>query len=135
MPIVRLDHYNLAPEDMDETVRFYENVVGLKVGFRPDFGVDGYWLYAGDQAVLHLLPEEKRSTGPTGRLDHVAFWATDLASCINRLVSAKVEYLLRTVEVAGMHQIFFTDPDGVTVEIGFPSDEPVPAGIQRRMGL
>jgi|TARA_R110002094_G_scaffold37170_5_gene49948 catechol 2,3-dioxygenase-like lactoylglutathione lyase family enzyme len=135
MTIVRLDHYNLAPNDMEATVKFYEDVVGLHVGDRPDFGVDGYWLYAGEQAVLHLLEEESRSTGPTGRLDHVAFWATDLASHIERLQKADLQFMLRTVEVAGMHQLFFKDVDGVTIEIGFPSNEPVPDTVDRRMGL
>ena len=112
-----------------------EDIVGLKVGPRPDFGVDGYWLYAGDQAVLHLLGDERRSTGPTGRLDHVAFWATDLAEYVARLKRHGVDYKLRTIAVAGMHQIFLTDVDGVLVEIGFSSDEPVPADAGRTFGL
>jgi len=135
MPVVRLDHYNLAPLDQDTTVRFYEDVIGLKVGFRPDFGVPGYWLYAGDQAVLHLLPEETRKHGPTGRLDHIAFWSTDIGDFFTRLKKHDVKFMLRTIEVAGMHQVFVTDPDGVTIEIGFSSAEPIPAGIERRMGL
>ena len=106
MTIVRLDHYNLAPNDMEATVKFYEDVVGLHVGDRPDFGVDGYWLYA-----------------------------TDLASHIERLQKADLQFMLRTVEVAGMHQLFFKDVDGVTIEIGFPSNEPVPDTVDRRMGL
>lgn len=135
MPIARLDHYNIAPQDMEATVRFYEDVVGLKVGPRPDFGVDGYWLYAGEQAVLHLLGDEHRSTGATGRLDHVAFWATDLAEYVTRLKRLGVDYKLRTIEVAGMHQIFLKDVDGVVVEIGFPSAEPVPEDAGRTFGL
>jgi catechol 2,3-dioxygenase-like lactoylglutathione lyase family enzyme len=135
MPVVRLDHYNLAPLDQERTVRFYEDVIGLKVGFRPDFGVPGYWLYAGEQAVLHLLPDERRTDGPTGRLDHVAFWSNGIGEFLGRLQTLDVKFLLRTIEVAGMHQVFVTDPDGVTVEIGFPSSEAIPAGIERRMGL
>lgn len=135
MPIVRLDHFNIAPKDMEETVRFYVDIVGLTVGYRPDFGVDGYWLYAGEQSVLHLLGDERRSTGPTGRMDHIAFWSTGIAECLERLTKAGWPYMLRTIEVAGMHQIFLTDPDGVQLEIGFPSKEPIPEGIERRMGL
>lgn len=135
MSIIRLDHYNIAPKDYEATVRFYEDVIGLKVGPRPDFGVDGYWLYAGDHAVLHLLTDEKRSMGPTGRLDHIAFWATGLTEFIARLKRMGIEYMLRTVEVAGMHQVFLTDVDGVTLEIGFDSNEPVPEDAGRRMGL
>jgi catechol 2,3-dioxygenase-like lactoylglutathione lyase family enzyme len=135
MSIVRLDHYNIAPKDFEATVRFYEDVIGLKVGPRPEFGVDGYWLYADDRAVLHLLTDDKRSTGPTGRLDHIAFWATGLAEFVGRLKRMGIAYMLRTVEVAGMHQVFLTDVDGVTLEVGFASSEPVPDDAGRRMGL
>lgn len=135
MPIVRLDHYNIAPRDMEATVRFYVDVIGLTVGPRPDFGVDGYWLYAGEQSVLHLLGDEKRSTGPTGRVDHIAFWATGLGEFVARLKRLEVPYKLRTIEVAGMHQVFLNDVDGVSIEIGFPSDEPVPADAGRTFGL
>jgi catechol 2,3-dioxygenase-like lactoylglutathione lyase family enzyme len=126
MPIVRLDHFNLAPRDSKATVRFYEDVIGLKVGARPDFGIDGFWLYAGSQPVLHLLDNPKRPDGPTGRIDHVAFYATDLKGYLERIRNAGYPYLLQTVEVADMHQLFVTDPDGVTVEIGFPLGEAVP---------
>lgn len=135
MPIVRLDHFNIAPKDMEATVRFYEDVVGLKVGPRPDFGVDGYWLYAGEQSVLHLLEDEHNADGPTGRVNHIAFWATDLAEYVSRLKRLGVPYKLRTIEVAGMHQIFLTDVDGIFIEIGFPSDEPVPEDAGRTFGL
>jgi catechol 2,3-dioxygenase-like lactoylglutathione lyase family enzyme len=131
MPVVRLDHFNLAPRDSQATVRFYEDIVGLKVGARPDFGIDGYWLYAGAQPVLHILDNPKRPGGPTGKIDHVAFYATDLASYVERLKAGGYSYVLQTVEVADMHQLFVTDPDGVTLEIGFPLAEAVPEDAGR----
>lgn len=135
MGIVHLDHFNIAPANEEETVRFYVEVVGLRVGPRPDFGVPGYWLYAGDRAVLHTLVDPSRSTGPTGRMDHIAFWATGLAEMVDRLQRLGIPFKLRTVDVAGMHQLFLNDPDGVTLEIGYPLSEPVPEDAGRIMGL
>lgn len=135
MSIVRLDHYNIAPKDMEATVKFYVDVIGLTVGYRPDFGVDGYWLYAGDRSVLHLLGNEERETGPTGRVDHIAFWGSGVSDMITRLKTQGVPYKLRTIESAKMHQIFVTDVDGVDIEIGFPSHEPVPADSGQTFGL
>jgi hypothetical protein len=56
MAINGLNHFNIiAPAELMETVRdFYINVVGLSEGYRPDFGIAGHWLYAGDAPVLHL---------------------------------------------------------------------------------
>lgn len=135
MSIVRLDHYNIAPKDMEATVQFYVDVIGLTVGYRPDFGVPGYWLYAGDRSVLHLLGNDERSTGPTGRVDHIAFWGKDIGKMIKRLKNKNVPYKLRTIESAKMHQIFVTDVDGLSLEIGFSSDEPVPEGSGQTFGL
>lgn len=135
MGIVRLDHFNIAPQDMEATVKFYVEAIGLTVGYRPDFGVDGYWLYAGEQSVLHLLGNEERSTGPTGRVDHIAFWATGVSDYVKRFKKLGIPYKLRTIHSAKMHQIFVTDVDGVLIEIGFPSDEPVPADAGQTFGL
>lgn len=126
MSVIRLDHYNISPRDSEATVRFYEDVIGLKVGPRPDFGIPGYWLYSGDRPVLHLLATSNKVDGPTGRIDHVAFYAIDLKAFVQRLKSRGLPYQLQTVEVADMHQLFVTDPDGVTVEIGFDISEEVP---------
>ena len=54
MKILGLDHYNLcAPRELLEELReFYTDTVGLTVGYRPPFDSAGYWLYAGEQAVL-----------------------------------------------------------------------------------
>jgi catechol 2,3-dioxygenase-like lactoylglutathione lyase family enzyme len=56
MATLGLNHFNLRahPELLEKLRDFYRDVVGLEVGFRPPFQSAGYWLYAGDQAVLHL---------------------------------------------------------------------------------
>ena len=56
MTVVGFNHYNLrAPRELLEQLRsFYCDVVGLRVGPRPSFASFGYWLYAGEQDILHL---------------------------------------------------------------------------------
>ena len=56
MQIISLDHFNLSAPSavLEELRRFYCDVLGLTVGRRPPFGSDGYWLYAGDLALVHL---------------------------------------------------------------------------------
>ena len=57
MPVGLIDHFNIviAPSQVDETLRFYREVLGLVEGFRPDFGRPGWWLYAGDHPVLQIF--------------------------------------------------------------------------------
>ena len=45
-----LNHYSIRTTDLDACRAFYENVLGLTVGPRPEFPFPGLWMYAGDQA-------------------------------------------------------------------------------------
>ena len=45
---MQLDHYNIRTNRLAETIRFYETVVGLKSGFRPQLPMAGAWLYGGE---------------------------------------------------------------------------------------
>ena len=74
MATLGLNHYNLRADHalMEKLRDFYCDIVGLVVGFRPPFGSHGYWLYAGEQAVLHLseaaaakLPQPGRGAAAT----------------------------------------------------------------------
>lgn len=135
MPVQWLDHYNIAPRDLDTTVRFYTEIIGLTNGYRPPFGVPGAWLYCGDRAVVHLLPLANAKDAPTGRLDHIAFWATDLPGIVENLRRHDYPFQVRTIPSAGIHQLFVRDPDGIQVELSFSIDEPVPPGCAEHPSL
>ena len=89
VPLQRLDHCLVIAEDLEATRAFYTDALGLTVGPRPPFRFAGYWLYAGDVAVVHLADRQRAGAatadGGTGPLDHVAFAATGLAETIERL--------------------------------------------------
>lgn len=57
MPIRRLDHVKVVTANLEEMVAWYETVLGLRSGPRPDFPFGGAWLYAGEAAVVHLLED------------------------------------------------------------------------------
>ena len=44
MTINCLHHINIQTDKLEQTRDFYERVLGLYVGARPDFGQMGYWL-------------------------------------------------------------------------------------------
>ena len=54
MSVGVLDHYNVSTRKPDETVRFYEDILGFMNGPRPPFDFPGAWLYSAGHAVLHL---------------------------------------------------------------------------------
>jgi catechol 2,3-dioxygenase-like lactoylglutathione lyase family enzyme len=124
MPVGLVDHFNIAiaPAQADETLRFYREVLGLKDGFRPDFGPDrpGWWLYAGDHPVLHISLRNVGSTkGPTGSFDHIALRATGLAEMRTHLRKLGIPFEEQRVDDNTVHQIFFHDPNGLRVELDY----------------
>jgi glyoxylase I family protein len=63
-----LDHATLRTHDLEGTRAFFEQVLGLKPGYRPEFSFPGYWLYAEGEPVIHLIPGGRHGR-PNGRDD------------------------------------------------------------------
>ena len=130
MPAVALNHYTILVQDLEKTKDFYEDIVGLKSGDRPPLTFPGYWLYAGKDPVVHLIgyrPEDPPIAGApaTGRLDHIAFAAENLRLMKDRLGANRITFEERVLPRLNMTQLFFKDPDGVTIEFNFPAAETV----------
>lgn len=125
MPITSLNHINIRTDLMEETKDFYVDLVGLTVGFRPEFGDHGYWLYAGDTAIVHLSPSEPDSpvrTNPEGMgngLDHIGLFAADLGGMKATLAKRGIKYHTNLVSGGNILQVFISDPNGVIVELGY----------------
>jgi extradiol dioxygenase family protein len=124
MTAIAFSHYNLrAPRPLLEELRaFYCDVVGLSVGARPPFRSFGYWLYAGDQAVLHLsesAPREDRGTEVNTTFDHAAFTCSGLSGYERKLTQRGIKYRVAQVPETRQVQLFFHDPAGNGVELNF----------------
>lgn len=130
MAVDQLEHFTVRCTDLERTRDFYAEVIGLRVGPRPPFDFQGYWLYLGEQPVVHLVLESERSDGrpvrpagsapvETGALDHIAFRGQDIDGTRAVLKSRGLPY--REVSVPGrpLRQIFVHDPDGVLIELNF----------------
>lgn len=124
MPAIGFSHYNLRASRalLDQLRDFYRDVVGLEVGNRPPFRSFGYWLYAGEQAVLHLSEasaEEERPAQPVGTFDHAAFACTGREAYESELKMRGIQYRVAVVPETRVLQIFFKDPAGNGVELNF----------------
>jgi len=126
MAVDMLEHFTVRCTSLERTRDFYSEIVGLRVGPRPEFDFAGYWLYQGDQPVVHLVLEDQRddarasSAGPdTGALDHIAFRAQDLAGTRALLHAKGIVFKEAPVPGRPVHQVFVRDPDGVLIELNF----------------
>lgn len=126
MPLGVIQHLNIRCADAARTRDFYVDILGLTQGDRPPFASKGYWLYAGDQPVIHLVqrPDGEARLGPsTGDIDHVGFEGHDLAGMRALLKARDIPHREAFVPRDGMIQIFVRDPDGVMVELNFSPEE------------
>lgn len=122
MRIERLDHVNIVTNALPDMVAWYEEVLGLSPGARPDFPFPGAWMYAGDHAVVHLVGREGMpSVGSEVKLklEHFALSATGLTAFEERLTSHQIQYDRTEVPGTRLIQIHLADPDGNHIHIDF----------------
>jgi len=139
MPLTHLEHFLIQTEDLDVTVDWYVDVLGMEEGPHPDFKMPVRWIYLGEEPVLHLtvggenvsenrkkyLGQQSTATKGSGVVDHVAFRATGLTEMMNRLDDKGIEYTKRQVDDQGLFQLFLIDPNEVKVELNFAAAEAV----------
>jgi catechol 2,3-dioxygenase-like lactoylglutathione lyase family enzyme len=118
-----MNHFTILAEDLDETRDFYRDLLDLKEGYRPDMGFPGAWLYAGEQAILHVVVRNPLPQPRAGVLDHMAFSAADLTGTVRKLEQKGVRYELGRQVETGVWQLFFHDPNGAKVELDFAATE------------
>ena len=137
MGIERLDHYSIRTTDLEATRRFYTEVMEFEVGPRPNFPFPGVWLYQGGTAVVHVIgidpndpsglhaylgdKDAGAATAGTGTIDHIAFVGRDAGGVKAKLRAADVPFRERLVPSLNLEQVFLEDPNGVTIELNFPT--------------
>jgi catechol 2,3-dioxygenase-like lactoylglutathione lyase family enzyme len=122
MSIGVLDHFNIRTRKLADTVRFYEDVLGLEKGDRPNFAFPGAWMYSEGKAVVHLVdisPTEEPQKADSGVVHHVAFVSRGFDAMKSRLASKKMPFDARQVPGGDLWQIFVNDPNGVMIELNY----------------
>jgi len=128
MALRGVHHVNIGcrPRDLPAIEKFYGSILGLTVGYRPDFPNPGVWLYLENHPLIHVVvrfaddwpgSDEKRSSW-----DHVAFDVTGVDEYRRRLVQYGAHFDEQNVPDAGF-QLFVRDPVGNKLELNFPNDE------------
>ena len=117
-----LDHFNIRTRNLAETVRFYEDVLGLEKGARPNFAFPGAWMYSEGRAVVHLVDisaTAEPQKPDSGVVHHVAFVSRGFDGMKQRLASKGMTFDSRQVPGGDLWQIFVHDPNGVMIELNY----------------
>jgi catechol 2,3-dioxygenase-like lactoylglutathione lyase family enzyme len=114
--IARFDHLALHVANVEVSIRFYRDVLGLLVLPRPGFDFEGAWLLAGDRE-LHLIGNRTQKPLSGSRSNHFALQVNNLADWEAWFQLLKYAYRPTKSRPDGVKQIFLEDPDGHTIEL------------------
>ena len=140
MKINKLDHVSIGTDRLEETRAFFCDLLGLEVGKRPALKSVGYWLYAGENAIVHLvekgsnsLEDEAYEAGKekpkdwqraetndmveTGMDDHIALSVEKSADLVQYMKDNSISYWDRLLADRPLYQVFVRDPNGVILEL------------------
>ncbi len=133
MNVEALDHVNIITDRMDETARFYGELLGLERRDAPPplTPQNATWMFdAQDRAIIHINSVDcprayDREVQPgqlTGALHHVALKCHGYEIVKERLDEMGAEYEENLVAAINLRQIFTADPNNVLLELNFFAD-------------
>jgi catechol 2,3-dioxygenase-like lactoylglutathione lyase family enzyme len=126
MPLLDLHHVAIKSKNLDETVKFYTKVLGMRQVERPEFPFPGAWLqmgetmfhlYGGDAAKTHA--GNYKYSQKVSPLDHVALRATGFDDMKKALVKNRCKWRQFNIPDFKLWQLFVLDPSGVLIELNF----------------
>jgi catechol 2,3-dioxygenase-like lactoylglutathione lyase family enzyme len=129
MQTIGLFHLAIKTADLDATVKFYTEVLGLVLAHRPDFKFPGAWLAVKDgPAIIHVyaggaaLVDGKVPYG-TGAVDHLSLMVQGWDECLARVTATGADWRAQIVPGTNLWQLFVCDPSGLVLELTFDGDK------------
>jgi catechol 2,3-dioxygenase-like lactoylglutathione lyase family enzyme len=129
MQTIGLFHLAIKTADLDATVRFYTDVLGMTLAPRPDFGFPGAWLAVKDgPAIIHVYAGEPalidgEAPHGTGAVDHLSLMVRGWDECLARVQATGKEWRGQIVPGTNLWQLFVYDPSGLLLELTFDGDK------------
>lgn len=121
--VKKLEHIGLMVKDMDESIQFYTEIVGMKLDRRValDNGVElSFLIFPGQESVeLELIGRFDETLTESGIVNHIAFTVEDIDGEVARLKAAGVRMIdeePRTI-LNGVKIAFFYGPSGERLEL------------------
>ena len=116
-----IDHVAIIVSNMDRAIKFYNEVLGLKIhhdGRREGEGKKSFLGTKSTTLVALTEDENRRKEGFVQGVDHVAFRVDDVEKASKVLKERGVEFIEEKLDKDGKRKSYhFFDPDGLELEI------------------
>lgn len=132
-----INHVSIVANPMDESVEFYEDLIGLQQVPSPNFGVDVVWLEDSEGKQLHLFERDV----PIPRYHHFGMTVDDFESVYWEAKDRDVITDFREdTDSSGLYrlpdgavQLYVNDPAGNLVELNWPDIESLDENIRDKI--
>jgi catechol 2,3-dioxygenase-like lactoylglutathione lyase family enzyme len=119
----QLNHVALHVADVEQSVVFYRDVLGLTPIGRPAFSFPGAWFLLGKDQELHLIGGRHQEVHSHNRGNHFALLVSGVSefeAWEQYLTQQQVRFDPRRTRPDGALQLYVIDPDGHYIEICTP---------------
>ena len=116
LSIIGINHVALYVADVERSVQFYGEIVGLTPLARPAFDFPGAWFRLGTEQELHLIGVRTEPVVSGSRSNHFALEVSDLDAWEAHFIATKTTFRPPKFRPDGVRQIFLQDPDGYWIE-------------------
>jgi catechol 2,3-dioxygenase-like lactoylglutathione lyase family enzyme len=113
--IKQLAHICIHTNNLDETVHFYTEVLGLEKGFEfvRDGAPFGYYIKLGERTFIEVFQGDP---GVVGNINHMAIEVEDMDGLIARIKDHGLEIGEKKLGADHAWQVWMTDPNGIRIE-------------------
>ncbi|WP_419955577.1 VOC family protein [Neobacillus niacini] len=129
MAVKKLEHVGVMVSDMEVSIDFYQNVLGLDLLDRFAANETTGLAFLGNcesgQVIVELINGKDNRFPDEGKVHHIAFTVDHIEEEMERLRKLKVPFANEEISTLanGSKYIFFKGPDGETLELFQPQSK------------
>lgn len=134
--VCSLNHVSVVAEDVDESVAFYEGVLGMDRIPSPDFGFRTEWLSMSDGRQLHLFDLDASAS----RYNHFGLTVSDFEAVYREAKRRGVLTDSTDADSPSIYrlpddavQMYVEDPAGNLIEVNWPDADTLDAEIREEL--
>ncbi|MCD7034148.1 VOC family protein [Metabacillus sp. GX 13764] len=126
MAIEKLEHVGIMVKDLETSISFYQDIIGLDVidKFHPAPSIKIAFLgyKTRGEIIIELIQGSKEGLPAEGKVNHIAFTVSEIEKEMERLKAKKVNFTQKDIHnLSGSKYIFFRGPDGELLELFQPA--------------